>query len=246
MIGRTVTRWTLGVLLIVTGSVTWLSRNNYSSDEILSRREFVDLAPVTAESPVDLSTACSSVQENEGWLLFVIDMNTIADNTARRYFQTSPEPFGLFIEYDPGESAMLRVGFGLGPEKWNSDVRIRTVRNDETMTIAIGVRNEETRIVSNVIDQRITWPGEFASLWKCDAVQVGSWKQPFVSGAECEGCRVAVRYMSGSEATALDRYLDQLSNLQRHNRIRWIGTILSLAGFFLLGLRRRDVRSKSR
>lgn len=233
----------VAVALIVFGSVMWQSRNNYIPGATLSERERDALTPLTSGSASDLSEICSVINDEGGWVLFIVEMNAIADATPRRFFQTASEPYGMFIEYDPSESAMLRLGLGLGPEKWNTDSRIRTVRRDEEMTIAIGITAQETQVATNVVRKRLAWPSDFAPVWRCDAVEFGQSARAFSSAATCDQCEVSVRYLAGSGTNELHRYMDSYTNMRRHHVMSWLGTCAFLGGILVLAVERR-IRAK--
>lgn len=220
-------RYALGLALVVVGSLVWNSRLDYSPESQVG----VQLSdPLVSGALTDLSRECAALSADENWILFVVSATLVSDTTPRRYFQTSADPFGMFIEYDPGESAMLRLGLGLGPDQWNTALPIRFVRRAEAAFIAVGISRNETRIVSNVVDRRIRWPAEFLPQLRCDQVRVGSKNSSAESGVECVGCTVAVRHASGEGIEKLNDILDALSNVREYQMKRWLGTTMVLAG----------------
>jgi hypothetical protein len=222
----------VGVVLVVVGSVIWGARNEYSPENVLQRQLAAPLVPVDASTVTDLTAACNAVNQDEGWVLFVINAQLVSDAQARRYLQTADEPFGLFIEYDP---PLLRLGLGLGPEKWNTELPIRYVRRDESAVITIGVSRSQTRVVTNLADQKTVWPNGFAPQWRCDGVELGRANHTFASGATCQDCAVQLRYTTGAGITELNDLLDSLSNNRRHNTMRVAGTGLTLLGLAMIG-----------
>jgi hypothetical protein len=230
----------VGVVLVVVGSVIWGARNEYAPVTVLQRQLATPLVSVDSSTVTDLSAACNAVNQNEGWVLFVVSAQLVSDAQARRYLQTADEPFGLFIEYDP---ALLRLGLGLGPEKWNTELPIRYVRRDEFAVITIGVSRSQTRVVTNLADQQTVWPNGFAPQWRCDGVELGRANHAFASGATCQDCAVSLRYTTGAGITKLNDLLDSLSDSHRHNTMRMAGTGLTLLGLAMLvfDLRRRPI-----
>ena len=220
-----------GVALVVVGSVIWGARNEYSPENMIQRQLAAPLVPVDDSTVTDLTAACNAVNQEEGWILLVVNAWLVSDTQARRYLQTADEPFGLFIEYDPG---LLRLGLGLGPEKWNTELPIRYVRRDESAVITIGVSRSQTRVVTNVTDQQTVWPNGFAPQWRCDGVELGRANHTFASGADCQDCVVSLRYTTGAGITGLNDILDSLSNSRRHNTMRIAGTGLTLFGLAVL------------
>ena len=176
----------VGVVAVVVGSAIWGARNEYSPETLLQRQLATTLVPVDTSTVTDLTATCNAVNQDEGWVLFVVSAQLVSDAQARRYLQTADEPFGLFIEYDP---ALLRLGLGLGPEKWNTELPIRYVRRDEFAVITMGVSRSQTRVVTNLGDQQTVWPNGFAPQWRCDGVELGRANHTFASGATCQNLR---------------------------------------------------------
>lgn len=235
----------VGVVLVVVGSVVWGARNEYAPESALQGQLAVPLVSVDASTVTDLTAACNAVNQDEGWILFVVRAQLVSDAQARRYLQTADEPFGLFVEYDP---ALLRLGLGLGPEKWNTELPIRSVRRDESAVITIGVSRSQTRVVTNLADQQKVWPNGFAPQWRCDGVELGRANHTFASGATCQDCAVSLRYTTGTGITELNDLLSSLSNNRRHNTMRIAGTGLTLFGLAMLAFafrRRPKVDSQS-
>jgi hypothetical protein len=223
----------VGVGLAVAGSLVWKSRLEYSPETLLQRKLGSGLLEVDSEKPNDLSEECNIASEQGGWILFVMNAQLLADNKARTYFETAVEPSGLFVEYDPG---MLRLGLGLGPgsAESNLELPIRLVRNDETATIIIGVSRDETRVITNGVDRRIGWPGDSYREWRCDPVQIADDIRESSHGYRCEGCNTRLRYATGQDPASLGSLLDGLSNVERFNTRRFIGTGLTLVGLALV------------
>lgn len=228
--------WTLkvvGVVLVVVGSVIWGTRNEFVTEDVFQRQLVAPLVTVDDVTLTDLTAACNTINRDQGWILFVLDAQLVSDAQARRYLQTADEPFGLFIEYDP---PLLRLGLGLGPEKWNTELPIRYVRRDEAAIIAIGVSRSQTRVVTNLTDQQTIWPDSFASQWQCDKIELGRANHTYASGADCQACQVRLRYTTGGGITALNDLLDSLTNRRSHNTRRMVGTGLTLIGLAMLAL----------
>jgi hypothetical protein len=221
----------VGAALAVIGSVIWGARNEYSPENALRRQLAAPLVTVDASTVTDLTAACNAVNQDEGWVLFVVNARLVSDARVHRHLQTADEPFGLFIEYDP---PLLRLGLGLGAEKWNTELPIRYVRRDESAVITVGVSRSQTRVVTNLADQQTVWPNGFAPQWRCDGVELGRADHTFASGATCQDCAVSLRYTTGAGITELNDLLDSLSNSRRHNTMRIAGTGLTLFGFVLL------------
>lgn len=236
----------LGVVLVTTGAFVWTQRDEYSPNRQIELAMGERLISLGGEPNRDLSDVCKGVHSNGGWILWVIDLSVTNDGVPRKFFETSQEPFGMFVEYDPPD---LRLGLGLGPEKWNTELPVRVVRRNEIVTLAIGVTTTETRVVTNVVDRRKAWPMEFLPLWRCDDVRYGAETKNLDSGLGCEGCMVTVRYAIGTEETSLSGLLDSVNNIQRYQIVRLTGTALTLFGVIvcILGARltgkKRDSRS---
>ena len=230
-------RAAIGAVLVVFGAFLWASRLDYSPERVLRSQLGDRLISVSPEGSTNLTKACDYSRQAEGWVLFVLDAELISDNTTRTFFETDEEPYGLWVEYDPG---LLRVGLGLGPQSVESstNIPVRWVRRDESIMVAIGVALDGTRVIANAIDQSSQWPGAFFPDWKCNAVQLGSDTRKLSEGYSCPGCDVRLSYAVGDSNEELTDILDDLSNVQSFNARRWFGSASSLAGILLLlGLR---------
>jgi hypothetical protein len=222
----------IGLILTLTGSVLWTSRVDYSPEsklvELLGNR----LKAVDPDEATDLSSACAAAESETGWVLFILNARLIADRTLRTYFETAEQPIGLWVEYDNG---LLRLGQGRGAENFegNAEIPIRIVRNDEDAFIAIGVSDNGTRVVSNVVDKTNQWPGDFTG-WSCDSVQIGSESRTLSDGYNCPGCDVRLRYAIGDNSERLDQVLSELSNVREFNVRRWLGAALTFLGLILV------------
>lgn len=225
--------WTFGVVLVVSGSLVWQDRNSFPSGSQIAQRNDMEFVALDSRNPTDLTAECNTIN-GDGWIVLIVDLMAAADATPRRFFQTSDEPFGLFIEYDPGEAGLLRLGLGLGPEKWNTEMSIRNVRRNERITVAVGIDQRSTRMVTSVADRRINWPDAFVSQWKCDAVQMGYSDGALTSALPCHQCDVSVSYATGVNSERLESLLDSLSNEKTHHWKRTTGSLAVLAGLYLL------------
>jgi len=228
-IRKTVTA-TLGLLLAVLGSLIWTSRLNYSPEPQLRELLADRLMKVDQYSFTDLTTQCGEATNNDGWILFVLQAQLVSDPTFRTYFETAEERVGLWVEYDPG---LLRLRLGLESVESDIDIPIRWVRSDQRETILIGVTRDQTRVVGNAIDTAAPWPGDLANTWRCNAVQIGSDTRELSGGHGCKGCRVKLRYATGSNHDELNELLGSLSNVRSFNTRRILGSALTLAGILV-------------
>jgi len=217
---------------MVFGSLVWTSRLNYSPESDLQKLVGAKLITLDPEASTDLSEVCANAESEDGWVLFVVDTQLLADNKFRTYFETAEEPISLWMEYDNG---LLRLSQGLGSEGpiSNTEIPIRIVRNDESAFIAIGVWREGTRVVTNAVDKSNSWPQMFSG-WSCDTTQVGSDNRALSGGFGCPGCKTQIRYVSGTNVQNLQSVLDDLSNVKEFNVRRMLGTAITLAGVLLL------------
>lgn len=224
----------VALFLMVGGSALWRTRSNFS--EVSQVQRALTLMPlnVSRTGVSDLSAACRMAQDPDGWVVFAASLNLESDDVPRRYLQTAEDPFGLFIEYDPRDSGLLRLGLGLGPEKWNTDLPIRIVRADARETIIVAVTRNETRLVTNVVDRRVRWPGDFVENWRCDAVSLGSPDMAKDSVLYCESCRSTLLYSSGLGLATMNTALDQAVNIPRFHLSRIGGSMMVLVGLALM------------
>jgi hypothetical protein len=161
--------------------------------------------------------------------MLVVNTELIADDTFRGYFETAPKSAGLFMEYDPGEDALLRLGMATTTDP--IFVRLRTVRRDESAVFALLIQRDDVRIVSNAVDRTVSLPVDLEPAWLCSAVRVGS-----SDGVGCPQCSVELHYATGMDPRDAHRYLDALSNLREFNVKRWLGSGLSMLGVTCLTL----------
>ena len=224
----------LGLVLIVSGFVVWGSRLNHFEPEGVIKSYLKDrLEAVPRGEEVDLTEECAHAISDDGWILFILKTTLINDNRYRTFFETAEERVGLWVEYEPG---LLRLGLGLGPDniEANRSLPIRTVRQTETTTIFIGVSRDETRVVTNARDGRISWPREAAPFWSCSNVRFADATREMSNGNACEGCEISLAYVAGKDDSALKRILDDASNVRIFNYLRWLGTALILIGVALM------------
>lgn len=223
----------IGAALLIAGSLVWGDRNSFPNGGQIAQRDGGRFVSLNSRSPTNLTTECNTIN-NDGWILLIVDLMLAADATPRTYFQTSDEPFGLFIEYDPDEAGLLRLGLGLGPEKWNTEMVIRRVRRNEPITIALGIELRQTRLITSVADRRITWPGAFVPHWRCDAVNIGDSDAAPMTALPCHQCDVSVRYATGVDRGELESLLDSYSNKRAHQWKRMLGSFAVVSGLYLL------------
>jgi hypothetical protein len=198
------------------------------------------LMEISASETLDLSEACQVAAEEGGWVLFVLNASIVNDVQIRTFFETAPEPLGLFVEYEPG---LLRLGLGMGPGNLNEagelvsniETPIRRVHRAEDVQVFIGITKDVTRVVTNTRDTEIAWPGYLADEWRCNAVQTANDTRRSTHGYTCNSCDVQLRYATGQVPSELKELLDSLSNVQDFNYRRMTGTALSLIGIGLLG-----------
>lgn len=216
-------------MLVILGSIIWSDRLNYGGRSAIKASGLAsELVPID-QPETDLSNECEAARTGTGWLLLLIDTKLIADDTFRGYFETAPTSAGLFMEYDPGEDGVLRLGIATKTDP--NFVRLRTVRRDESAVLALLIRRDDVRIVSNAVDRTVSLPAEPRPSWSCSGVRVGS-----SDGVDCPQCSTEIRYATGVDPRDAHRYLDALSNLREYNVKRWSGSGLSMLGATCLTL----------
>lgn len=237
----------VGSVLVVIGSFVWTSRLSHFSPQILTQGRLEDqLVKVPSGRTLDLSDECTEAASGSGWILFVLEATLTNDDRFRTFFETAEERVGLWVEYEPG---VLRLGLGLGLENVETNVYlpIRIVRHTERTTIFVAVKQDETRVVTNARDGRISWPGSRMSTWSCSTVRFADDVRELSSGNSCAQCAISLSYATGRDVAELDYLLDEVSNVRKFNLVRWTGTSLTLLGIviFLLGIKCRRSRVRS-
>lgn len=219
----------VGALLIIVGSVIWTDRLSFDGSAAIEASGLSGELVLIDRPDMDLSNECEAARSGAGWLMLVVNTELIADDTFRGYFETAPKSAGLFMEYDPGEDGILRLGMATTTDP--IFVRLRTVRRDESAVFALLIRRDDVRIVSNAVDRTVSLPVDLEPAWLCSAVRVES-----SDGVGCPECSMELRYATGVDPRDAHRYLDALSNLREFNVKRWFGSGLSMLGVTCLTL----------
>lgn len=219
-----------GIALVLAGSGVWQSRLDYTVEERLRTLLPAPLTSIEPTATSDLSAACNSASSNDGWIIFLVSLNLISDQTPRKYLQSAPEPYGIYVEYDPDEEGLLRLGLGLGPEKWNTALPLRHARRNEQVQIALGVTADEIRVMGNLVDERTNWPAQFRSNWKCDAFAIAGVDQPTSAALDCEACTTRVSYLTGTGRSEFNDIMNSLTNERRYHLFRVFGSLIVLTG----------------
>lgn len=228
-----------GAILLSAGSMVWRSRLAYSPEASIQRALGTRLVEVSKGADLDLTDACRVVNDDNGWILFVLNASITNDGKIRTFFETAEEPLGLYVEYEPG---LFRLGLGMGPGNVNEagesvsniELPIRRVHRKEDAHVFIGVTRDITRVVTNTRDARIAWPGYLADEWKCNRVRVADDERVSTHEYTCKGCNVRLRYATGNDTEALSETLDSVSNISQFNTRRWLGTGLSSLGIVII------------
>jgi len=222
----------VGAMVFLVGSMVWTSRLDFSPEAALQEQLGTRLTEVSNQTVTDLTGACRQVEAPGGWILFVLNAQIISDDGYRTYFETADETNGLWVEYEPG---LLRLGLGRGSNSSepSMSIPIRVARRSENAVVVIGVSRDETRVLTNGVDKRKAWPGTFAQAWQCGVVQVGVDDKELSQGNACNGCDAKLRFATGVSENELTELLDSLSNVQRFNQRRTLGSALTLLGALL-------------
>jgi len=222
----------VAVIFVVTGSMIWMSRLSHEPQDAVEKRLSGRFMEIKKGDITDLTKECRNILTEQGWILFVIDSTLRFDSETRTYFETGPEPLGLYVEYEPG---LFRLGLGLGPGPDSSrDVPLRSVRHNEQAVVFVAVTSAEVRVLMNGTDRRADWPGYLADEWACEAAQIPSDNRASSHGYKCASCNTTVRYVSGNGLRELEETLDAASNVRQFNIRRLIGSGLVAIGVLLL------------
>lgn len=206
-----------------------MSRTDSSLADEVNRRfeqQFLQAAP---GAPIDLVRVCDDIRSKDSWLVIVANTKLRSDNKFRRYFQTSTDDRGIFLEYDGPEQGNLRVGIGTTTNAQLT--RIRTVRRDEHASILIAVTPTGLRVLLNGVDRAVPWPTNSGFVAACDSLAVFA-----VASLECSDCDATLRYATGNDLQRLEADLDSVSDVSQMNRRRWVGSSLVLLGFTVIVL----------
>jgi hypothetical protein len=230
-------RYAFAAVLVVGGALIWNSRLDFSPEAALQGSNAPPMTLIDPATTSNLTSACNLAERRQGWLLFVITASLKSDNVTRGFFQTANDEQGLYIEYAPGDSAMLRVGITSdGTTKW---VPIRTVRRNEEAFIALAVRPGRVRVITNAVDTTTYWSDFRVDQLRCDAVRTDMSDE-----VVCEDCNVTVRYLAGSGGEQLNGIMDSLSNRRAYETKRWLGNGLIATSIISIGIARLRIKAK--
>lgn len=213
------------VALVVGGAFIWNSRLDFSPEDALQGSSAPSLTPVNSSAISNLTSACNLAARKQGWILFVITASLKSDNVTRGFFQTANDEQGLYMDYQPGDSAMLRIG--ITSNDMTKFVPIRTVRRNEEAFIAVAIRPGRVRFVTNSVDITSYWSDFRVDRLRCNAVRTDMSDE-----VVCNDCNVTIRYLAGS-GDKLNVIMNSLSNRRTYETKRWLGNGLIFAGLLL-------------
>jgi len=106
--------------------------------------EAIGLTPVTnGASPREIrlrNAGCEASLAAEMPMLVLADLDVRATDTFEGYFEISENEEGLFVDYDPGESGLLRLGVAVSDGQVVRE-RLRTMRGASVEPVAMYVAN---------------------------------------------------------------------------------------------------------
>lgn len=216
---QSVKKFVFAACLMLAGAAIWNDRLEFSPESALQASGTPPMTLLDSTATSDLTSACSLAEREQGWILFVITALLTSDNIPKGFFETALDEQGLYIDYDPRESAMLRIG--VTSDGTTRFVPFRTVRRSEEAFIAIAVRSTELRVITNAVDRTKHWSDFQVNQLRCDAVKPG-----VSDDIECGHCNVSVRYLAGSGGEKLSDVMSSLSNRRAYEMKRWLGNLL--------------------
>jgi len=234
---KEVIRLTAVVLLAVVGSGVWSSRLVNESDRQHRQLGANEIQSLASDAPSDISSVCDARKSQGGWVVFVLSLELLSDTNFRRYFETDPGDRGIFIEYDGGEAANLRLGFSM-QSKVNL-IRLRTVRRDESVLLTVGVSADEIRWVVNGSADRVSLreqqPDTGLDLSCRSVTNLGD------RSGQCVKCESQFGYVVGSGKMNFEDLFQRLSTSREYQLRRWVGI-----GMMLMSISLASKRFKTR
>jgi len=234
---KEVIRLTAVVLLAVAGSGVWSSRLVNESDRQHRQLGANEIQSLASDAPSDISSVCDARKSQGGWVVFVLSLELLSDTNFRRYFETDPGDRGIFIEYDGGEAANLRLGFSM-QSKVNL-IRLRTVRRDESVLLTVGVSADEIRWVVNGSADRVSLreqqPDTGLDLSCRSVTNLGD------RSGQCVKCESQFGYVVGSGKMNFEDLFQRLSTSREYQLRRWVGI-----GMMLMSISLASKRFKTR
>jgi len=234
---KEVIRLTAVVLLAVAGSGVWSSRLVNESDRQHRQLGANEIQSLASDAPSDISSVCDARKSQGGWVVFVLSLELLSDTNFRRYFETDPGDRGIFIEYDGGEAANLRLGFSM-QSKVNL-IRLRTVRRDESVLLTVGVSADEIRWVVNGSADRVSLreqqPDTGLDLSCRSVTNLGD------RSGQCVKSESQFGYVVGSGKMNFEDLFQRLSTSREYQLRRWVGI-----GMMLMSISLASKRFKTR
>lgn len=229
----------IGVVCIISGSTLWQARLDFTIERALTSSHYLRAVPLETSSTTDLSSSCNLAVQDEGWILFFLTAQLKSDDKYRGLFETAADEKGLYLDYLPQDGGLIRAGITM--EEKTDFIPIRVLRQDEEVLIAIGIERDRAFVVSREKDIDHKFLNLEVTQLRCDAVRLG-----VSDGADCVGCDVKARYISGSGKQGLRSIIETLSSSREYEVKLWIGNTLLIFGLVIsLHLPKRIRRQSS-
>lgn len=224
---------------VIAGSVVWSNRNAYEPQEALARSSVGEWTELTTANHRDLAELCTSARSGASWMLIVAEVSVVNDRRYRGYFETAQQGAGLLLEYSPGDGAQLRIGVPM--DGGQTHLAVRTVRRPDTVFLAMGVMNDDLRILANGTDYTHRLVPETVASMRCDRVVVGE-----TDYGDCPDCMISVRFTRGTDRGELERVLSAVSNSRRSFMETYVGNGMIIAGLVTMAVILRRARRHGR
>lgn len=224
-------RGVIAGMLILGGSFIWSHRLDFSLEPAFQAAKASSVSLIDPAVTSDLTSACNFAERKEGWMLFIATASLTSDDMTRGFFQTALDEQGLFMDFNPQDGYLLRVG--VTSDGTTRYIPLRTVRVNEEVSFVIAVRSGMMRAITSGVDKLISWPESKVEQLRCDAVRTDMSDE-----VACGDCNVTLRYFAGSGNSELDDILDAVSNRRAYEVKRWLGNGLIALGLLSLVIRR--------
>ena len=235
-VGRTRTTWSAMTALIIASFLSCIVHYGFpppTLDPLLDvlKQPFTSNESEPATIPFHSSKCDAGSVEDEPFLL-VADLDVAATSQPEGFFEVGENEEGIFVDYDPGESALLRLGVATNDGQVVR-VRLRTMRNPNDEAIAVhyasGVITWWSKERSGRVDN-VTQP-------ICTSMRVG-----LANGVAAELGSVSVSLLFGDQATeaysAVNEYFQQLHQESLRDRVSTVSQLMIIASLLVLVVQR--------
>lgn len=221
-------RFPIAIICVVAGIILFLLRPDFIVVQFPEHgvSNSLDVGIIELGERLDL---CAPLTESDGYVLIsgVIQMDSLAN--PQGFFQSADNEDGYFLEYDPGENQLVRLGIRLA-DGTTARVKVDTLRTMGNFQFALLIGGDgSVRVLTGGADET-TLVGELAP--SCTNWKIGS-----ANGNPDFGSGLALEISSGKNKQVADvllsKYLSLYGNSLPSTLYKWplyAGVLLLVIG----------------